>query len=275
MDPPRAEPEEEGDGEERRPTSLQDLPAELLYSIHHLSLSSTLPQVSSHLHLLLSHSSPYHKASFLALRHPKRTLAHAIKYPICTLPVLLALERLSTTSTGKKRKPLRCTELPKRLVRAVDAELDLALLTHMLEAYGSSPNSHKGYFLARAVLANHLPLIRLLLAHGGDPALKDGWAVNAAIGRGDLPLVRLLMEREVVRDAIGEEEGEDEVKGAKGKKRRRTSGGGGGKRRKMEDLRCEPTSGMLEAAVRGQQWAIVDYLTARGAKPNLEVLKLL
>ncbi|KAK4700390.1 hypothetical protein P7C70_g5855, partial [Phenoliferia sp. Uapishka_3] len=146
----------------------------------------------------------------------------------------------------------------------------------MLENYRSSPNSQGGYFLARAVLANHLPLIRLLLSHGADPAMKNGWAVNAAIGAGDLGLVKLLMERETEREAAGEVgELETEGGGGKGKKRRKSGeGGGGGKRRKMES-RCEPTSAMLAAAVKSQQWAIADYLTAKGALPSLEVLKML
>ena len=242
---------------------------QLIYDIHHLSLSSTLSQVSQHLHSLLSASSPRHKATFLLLRHPKRPLAHGIRYPICTLPVVYALERLALA----REKKLKCPELPKRLARGVSSpstatELDLELLEHMLVKYNASPNSHKGYLLARAVLAQHEPLIRLLVAHGADPALKDGWAVNAAIGQGDLALVKLLLEREVVRGDGIDEDGDECV--GKSKKRRRTSAdGGGGKRRRMEN-RCEPTSAMLEMAVRAGQWAIVDYLTARG--PLLSLL---
>lgn len=279
---------------------------QLLYAIHHLSISPSLPYVSSHLLALFTHATPTHKATYLALRHPKRTLAHAVRYPICDLEVVHALERLNERRGGKA---LKCAELPKRLVRgigvaspsnadpptqppaSIEGVLNLELLSYLLTTYSASPNSHNGYFLARAVLAAHLPLVRLLLSHGADPALKKGWAVSAAIAQGDLALVKVLMERELDRSDDG---GDGER--VEGGKKRRKSGGGGGKRRKME-VRCEPTGEMLEAAVRAQQWVIVDYLKARGAfvfclgagrggaaliwasfagaTPNLNVLKLL
>ncbi|KAM0746328.1 hypothetical protein T439DRAFT_329781 [Meredithblackwellia eburnea MCA 4105] len=306
-------------------TGLLDLPAELIYSIHLFSLSPDLPSVNRHLHSILTHSSPTHKATYLHLRHP-RSLAHAIRYPICDLQVVNAFERLASNSKKKKKQKqkdkdkdnkdsqeqddttpdliklkLRCSELPKRLVRGlgttnttkgggVGGPTHIPLLKYMLETYSSSPNSHKGYFLARAVLAKDMSLIRLLLRHGADPALKDGWAVNAAVGTGDLALVKLLMERGIDREDSLEESGIDkpdefkrqnDADGPDARKKRRRSSlekaqGGGGKRRKMEsESRCEPTHTMLEAAVRGQHWHIVDYLTSRGALPSMDVLNML
>ncbi|GAA5875091.1 hypothetical protein JCM3774_003425 [Rhodotorula dairenensis] len=260
-------------------TSLEDLPVELLYEIHLASLSSALPVLSRYFRQVFAATSPYHRARYLYLRHERKTLAHAVKYGICDLEVVHALEK-QASARGKK---LKCPQLPRRLVKGVGriagkdpTQVDLPFITYLLDKYSASPNSHEGYPLARAVFACHLPLIRLLLAYGADPGLKDGWAVTTAISNGDFDLVKLLMERGTERD---DESLSDEVvlvaKGSRSaKKRRRDSNGGGGKRRKMED-RCAATSIMLETAVKAKQWAIVDYLTAKGARPSLNVLSML
>lgn len=133
---------------------------------------------------------------------------------------------------------------------------------YLLQTYGASPNSHGGYFLARAVFAKCLPLVNLLLSYGADPGLKKGWAVVAAIGHGDITLVKLLLERES-GEMAGETEGYSEREGMGSRKRSPEGKEGARKRRKMEE-RCKATSEMLEAAVKNQKWAIVDYLTARG-----------
>ncbi|GAA6046653.1 hypothetical protein JCM3770_003098 [Rhodotorula araucariae] len=259
--------------------SLEDLPFELLMHIHLMSLSPALPNLSRHLRSVFAATSPRHCAQYLTLRHEHKTLAHAIKYPICSLEVVHALERLAQ-ERGKK---LKCSNLPRRLVKGLgksgskDDDVDLPLITYLLDKYGATPNSHDGYPLARAVFARHLPLIRLLLHHGANPALKDGWAVTTAIANGDVDLVKLLMEREVDRgDADGplQEVVLQPREGKSAKKRRRDSGGGGGKRRCMGD-RCRATKEMLETAVKAKQWAIVDYLTAKGAQPSLSVLAML
>ncbi|BGO94955.1 hypothetical protein NBRC10512_008016 [Rhodotorula toruloides] len=257
--------------------TLQDLPVELVLDIHLFSLSSALPIVSRHFRNLFSATSPWHRARFLLLRHERKTLAHAIKYTICTLDVVHVLEKIAH-SQGKK---LKCPQLPRRLFKGIgrgkqEDQVDLPLITHLLETYRSSPNSQDGYPLARAVLGRHLPLIRLLLRHGADPSLKGGWAVTTAIANGDQDLVRMLLEREVDREEAGI--ADDEVifkaKNGSAKKRRRGSTGGGGKRRRVED-RCPATKEMLETAVKAKQWAIVDYLTAKGAPPSLNVLAML
>ncbi|GAA5907049.1 hypothetical protein JCM8208_004499 [Rhodotorula glutinis] len=276
--------------------TFEDLPFELLMHVHLLSLSHTLPIVSRHLRATFASTTPHHRARFLFLRHDHKTLSHAIKYPICTLDVVHALERLAKL----RGKRLKCSTLPRRLVKGLgktgaakgsgkgggkpDGDVDLELITYLLDTYHASPNSHDGYPLARAVFARHLPLIRLLLQSGANPALKDGWAVTTAIANGDADLVKLLMEREVERD--DEDDSADEGPlhevvlerggGKASKKRRRDSGGGGGKRRRvaMGD-RCRATKEMLETAVKAKQWGIVDYLTAKGAPPSLSVLAML
>ncbi|GAA5984553.1 hypothetical protein JCM10908_003396 [Rhodotorula pacifica] len=266
---------------------LVDLPVELLYDIHLASLSSALPVLSRYFRSVFAATSPFHRAQYLYLRHDRKTLAHAVKYGICNLDVMHALEK-QASARGKK---LKCPQLPRRLVKGVGriagagkdpTEVDLPFIAYLLDKYSASPNSHEGYPLARAVFARHLPLVRLLLSHGADPGLKDGWAVTTAISNGDHDLVKLLMERGAERDDDDDDTepaSEDTVLVAKGsprpaKKRRRESNGGGGKRRKMED-RCQATSIMLETAVKAKQWTIVDYLTAKGARPSLNVLSML
>ncbi|KAG8910423.1 hypothetical protein FRC01_006346 [Tulasnella sp. 417] len=57
------------------------------------------------------------------------------------------------------------------------------------------PDSHQGYFLARAVHLNHEPLVDLLLAHGANPLQKLGVAIKFAIGRKDERMVKRLMSK--------------------------------------------------------------------------------
>ncbi|GAA5899883.1 uncharacterized protein JCM6883_006022 [Sporobolomyces salmoneus] len=277
---------------------LVDLPVELLLHIHILSLSSALPFLSRSFHHLFSSTSPYHKATYLLLRHPaNKTLSHAIRYSVCTLEVLQTLERIM------KGKKLKCPQLPRRLFSTLspsrhcsNPDLDhLPLIRYLLEKYKASPNSHNGYPLARAVFSGDFELIRLLLDHGADPGLKEGWAVVTAIMKGSndkaggLSMVRALIEPDypLPVSASSTPNGSDHEGGGgdtqgnvsdKQKKRKRDRNGESGsspaKRARLED-RCKPTPEMLETAVKTKQWDIVDYLTKKGAIPNLDVLKLL
>lgn len=248
---------------------------QLLLDIHLLSLSSALPFVSRHLHSLFSNSSAHHRAQYLAAAHPRSTLQHAVRYPICSLPVVHALERIKSLWDNRPGHALRCPELPKRLLKGLGAtspaaaevwrSRHLPMIEYLFDRYGSSANSGKGYFLSRAVLARNRPFIELLLAHDADPALNQGYAVNLAIGTGDLGLVKLLMEKEVHTRPKDEDVDTTEQGGKKGKKKRRreSDGGGGGKRRKTED-RCKATSKMLEVAMKEENWEIVTYLQSKG-----------
>ncbi|GAA5968988.1 hypothetical protein JCM3765_002275 [Sporobolomyces pararoseus] len=277
---------------------LADLPVELLLHIHLLSLSSALPHLSRSFRALFSSTSPYHKASYLLLRHPAhKTLSHAIRYPICTLPVLQTIERINKEKKGKK---LKCPQLPRRLFsrlspsqHSTNPSLDhLSLIQYLLKEYKASPNSHTGYPLARAVYSGDFELIRVLLDNGADPGLKEGWAVVTAIMKGSddkaggLAMVRALIERDyplpIPRSDRSEESttggGTFHSDGPQKKKRKRDKTerveSSPAKRVKLED-RCKPTPEMLETAVKYKQWDITDYLTKKGATPNLNVLKLL
>lgn len=145
------------------------------------------------------------------------------------------------------------------------------MIEYLLEKYQASANSRNGYFLARAVLARHLPFVELLLRHDADPSLNDGYAVNVAIGTGDLALVKLLMEREPherpteeleVAEAV-DGDGDGQRRKKKKKRRRESDGGGGSKRRKVQD-RCKATSRMLEVAMKEENWEMVTYLQSKG-----------
>lgn len=246
---------------------MENLPAELLESIHLFSLSPALPNVTRRLHSIFSETTKNHRARYLLLSHPHNTLHRALKYPITDLPVLHALERLCTKQT------LKTKELPRRLLSA--ATTDLPLIRYLLDHYAVSPNSKKGYFLSKAVFIVHLPLVQLLLDYGADPTLNANWSVRNAIAKGDLRLVRMLLEGDYVHPDLADEDtptlddGADAI-GKRTKRRISTESGGGTPRKKVKlGERCKATGEMLEVAVSRGEWRIVDYLRGRGALRSL------
>lgn len=159
---------------------------------------------------------------------------------------------------------------------------DLPLLTHLIIQLHANPNSSRGYPLAKAVLARHIPLIQILLQNGADPSTKDHMAIMLAIGRRDLELVRLLIERyDDDEDKYNSWAQAFHGTGMKGdsmtvnssginKKRKRNDGGGRGgkmtsppKKRKLED-RCRVTSDMLELAVKQGSEDLIQYFMSKG-----------
>lgn len=118
----------------------------------------------------------------------------SLRHPICSIPVVEKLERLSSAK-------LSCHELPRRIFRNTSMTID-PLLIYLFEHYDPSPNSHKGYPLCRAVLAKNYELIGLLLDHGADPGIKSSLPVQVAISLRDLKAVRMLIERENGQDRI-------------------------------------------------------------------------
>lgn len=94
-----------------------------------------------------------------------------------------------------KRRPLTCSELPRRLFRTIDvAEPIHPLLDYLMNTYSPSPNSHKGYPLCRAVLTSNITLISYLLDHNANPAVHGALPVRLATQTGRLDLVKLLVE---------------------------------------------------------------------------------
>lgn len=92
--------------------------------------------------------------------------------------------------------PLSCSELPRRIFRTlrVDDKID-PLLRYLVERFVPSANSHKGYPLCRAVLAQNLEYIDFLLSHGASPSANDGLAIEIAISKQRLDIVKRLVER--------------------------------------------------------------------------------
>ncbi|KAK6907792.1 hypothetical protein L486_05714 [Kwoniella mangroviensis CBS 10435] len=92
---------------------------------------------------------------------------------------------------------LQCTEIPRRLFRdPFDPGRPIhPLIKYLFDKYQSSPNSHKGYPLFRAILTSNYELVTFLLEHGADPGIKDCFALDIAISMKDLKMVKLLVER--------------------------------------------------------------------------------
>lgn len=175
--------------------------------------------------------------------------------------------------------PRQSVDVPKRLFRNLgssgkqlptrfDSE-DLPLLRHILDNLAANADASKGYALAKAVLARHVPLIRLLLANGADPSLKENMSVMLAVGRDDVEIVKLLVEREQEDGQSASDTAPLRNTGRQqghGKKRKRSRSGGEGspgKKRKLED-RLSVTSAMLELAVRQKCQPLIQYFMAKG-----------
>ncbi|KAI0315076.1 hypothetical protein OF83DRAFT_1029799, partial [Amylostereum chailletii] len=245
---------------------LDTLPVELLYEIHFYALSEFLPHASRRLHAVFKSAPPTVHAEYLlgrCLPLPKQKphacpIARALRYPICTQPVLDALLR-HPSCPEPSTDPL---PLPRRLFPAgapppggfKDRHAPLPFLRHLFShprLPTPDPNSHDGYPLVRAVVAGHTPLVRFLLDHGAAPKRKDGLAVLAAIRRRDLALVKLLVEPP-----------------AQGGQAAR------GKRRRMPD-RVEVGPLMLKTAVQCQADDIVEYLMKeKGCVPDMKTITM-
>lgn len=104
--------------------------------------------------------------------------------------------RSEPPSSVQSAPDLSCSELPRRLFRSlrVDEKID-PLLRYLVERFTPSANSHKGYPLCRAVLAQNLEYIDFLLAHGANPSANDGLAIEIAISKHRLDIVKRLVER--------------------------------------------------------------------------------
>ena len=216
-------------------------------------------------------------------------ITYALRFPLCTLPVLSALlERPTTTSIAstntdtnasankrtKTRHPDACgssssrsrpPELPRRLFRRLSAS-GAEVLPLLRYLYGSDSDtkvrrtwpdpdadSHDGYALVRAVNVGAMPLVRFLLEHGASPGRRKALSVKLAIKKRDLALVRLLVEPPDV---------------CPGERKR-------GKRRRLAD-RVQVDSGMLKYAVTCGAHDIAEYLMhEKGCMPDLETLSLL
>ncbi|KZP00379.1 hypothetical protein CALVIDRAFT_595201 [Calocera viscosa TUFC12733] len=230
---------------------LADLPVELLYDILISSASPSLPLLSRRLHAVCASAPPsirarYLISSFLQLaeeahapslnppaapsRPPaKYPLAHFLHYPLCTLPVLLALERLwptntpepepetQTQSTGSPSPSspapvppplpaLRPTvdldsamwNLPKRLFRALPACAELPERARVDGAGGGDRAQDQGQGQGQrneaAGEAAYPLLSHLLHSYPFNADSHSGYPLAMSVRASHLPLVRLLLQ---------------------------------------------------------------------------------
>ncbi|KAF8589351.1 hypothetical protein K439DRAFT_1628786 [Ramaria rubella] len=261
--------------------SLTDLPVELIAELYMLALSPVFPHTCKYIHSAIQSSPSSVHAKYIFGRHPPGVyctsskdapiyisgspFTRALRYPICTIPVLESMLRI-ISRTPRKEINIDISntfELPRRLFRSLgksEATLNadsepLPLLRFLWEERPSfsfvTPivNSHDGYPLVRAVHARFTPLIRFLLDHGADPEKRDYMAVKVAIGKKDLELVKMLIEFE------------PEAKANATKKRRRAD-------------RVEVKPFMLDMAVRYDARDIVQYLMEeKGCIPHMKTLR--
>lgn len=186
-------------------------------------------------------------------------------------------------------QPLLCPELPRRLFRTTkptsssfstpssshrskSSTMLTPTLLHLFTHYHPSPNSHKGYPLCRAVLANDRVLIDFLLSQGADPSLKDGLALQIAINKKDLELVRLLLEGTTTAAAGATAKRKrgldmDESAGAGG-------AGAGGQERKKKKKNAEKvqvTPDLMRKVMASGSREIVDYFVHEKGRCSLIV----
>jgi hypothetical protein len=122
--------------------------------------------------------------------------------------------------------------LPKRLFATLsEGRVDLDFIKLLLEDYHASPNSNRGYPLARAVKAQHDSLIDLLLQHGANPAANNYVPLALAVKEKQLELFKTL-HKAADWARLDKEEIE---------------------------------SALLERAAKAKAWTIFDYLTYQGA----------
>lgn len=147
--------------------------------------------------------------------------------------------------------------------------IDFPILRYMLVELHANPDSSKGYPLARAVLARHIPLIHLLLHHGADPSVRENMSVMLAIGRNDTEITRMLIEyTEPIVDVLDELVVCDSTTTAEGTacRRKRSLRDTSQKPRKKKRFtdRIDVTSAMLELAVKQKHEPLIQYFLAKG-----------
>ncbi|KAH9945003.1 uncharacterized protein BXZ73DRAFT_86588 [Epithele typhae] len=309
-----------------RTLALDHLPVELLYEIYSFALSSAFPLTSKYIYTVFKTAPSSIHGDFLIDSYNAQSqksatarafgfISQALRYPICTIPVLSSVFH----NPRCPRIPMRGnhdfmpTVLPRRLFRNLsprhhgswtDTDEPLPFLRFLYTHPRIPPiatNSHDGYALTRAVFADHVPLIRFLLANEASPGCRDNIAVMVAIRKRNLPLVRMLIERDWTGpvDSLemkpkrrkkllfaGGPGGDDgtEPGGSEGSHTASSdasgssSGGGGstlGKRRKLGD-RVKTDSIMLREAVKGDARDIVDYLMKeKGVSPDMQTVLLM
>ncbi|PCH42238.1 hypothetical protein WOLCODRAFT_132263 [Wolfiporia cocos MD-104 SS10] len=205
--------------------SLDTLPIEILYEIHHYAASQELPLVCRHLYAVFKFAPSSVHAEYLLRRchtgNPASLISLVLRYPLCTQSVIEAILRSPACPPSVQKDRQLPLELPRRLFRTLaprpsgtplhnrhrrqsregwsENDHPLPFLRYLYDHPrfpAPDTNAHDGYALTRAVHAGFMPLVRFLLENGASPAYKDGLAVMVAIRQKDLSMVRLLIERD-------------------------------------------------------------------------------
>ncbi|GJJ08123.1 hypothetical protein Clacol_002331 [Clathrus columnatus] len=275
--------------------TLTNLPAELIYELYLWALSPSFPFVSRYVYSIIKSCSPNVHARYILGRHTPtlcrsdegvvcisgQFLTRALRYPICTIPVLEVIPRLIADNLLLPSEIPNATlkdtfELPKRIFRSLDYSSSarppgfdsdpLPLLRvlwrkasttrtssppSMIGFIEPSANLPGGYPLFRAVHARFPHLIQFLLDRGADPKLQKYAAVKAAIIAKDLEIVKMLIEC-----------GPEQVQ----------TSGSNKKRKRTDRLNIEGF--LLDLAVRVDARDIVRYfMVEKGGVPDMKTLR--
>ncbi|KAG9096007.1 hypothetical protein FRC06_009176 [Ceratobasidium sp. 370] len=289
-----------------RPTGLLDLPPELLFDILVYSTSPQFPLVNKHVFHTFKHASPFVRAEFILCRYynsldkprggssPTSVMHAALSYPMCTIPVLDALERISppllalssadrrrvsvspgrwlfrnlyTDPKPKRRKPgpLAAALAPASGPRNQNQSPRSNPL-QFLELLGARyalvfPERESAFALSTCVRAGpaQYPLLRFLLRAGADPGASHCLALQVAATVGNMEVMKMLVEPS---DAdIGLLDGQ--------------AGRVGGKRRRVAD-RVQPTRKVLLAAVKAKHTELARWLIhEKGVIPDMATMHML
>ncbi|EJU05086.1 hypothetical protein DACRYDRAFT_114365, partial [Dacryopinax primogenitus] len=320
---------EQGEEEGTVLLTLEHLPVELLWDILILSVSPSLPLVSHRLHSVCNSAPPsirarYILSSFLALSptsqptspdppsipspaptpfrsaQSKWIYAHALLFPICTLPVFLALERIwaqvsplegsepeaSQDGAGAKTRNGNGTGsgAPARPVVDLDSEM-WTLPRRIFRSLPSLSSPSPSNRLSPPGTSDPYPLLaHILPLYPYNTSSHLGYPLSMSVRAGHLPLIRLLLERGAnpalkdslaVRIAIAKRdlglvrllvEREDACSRREGWGKKR-------KRRRLSD-RVQVDPGMLQLAVKLDARDIVQYLMERGCVPDMKTLRM-
>lgn len=284
-----------------KPTGLLDLPPELLFDILAYSASSYLPLVNKHLLHTFKYAPPSCCAHFilgqlgellprmLTPSTPRLILESALSYPMCTIAVLGALERMAplvalsasvlksihvtpgrwlfrnlhTQPRPKRRHKLGTgfTPAPTSAPPTPNPRTNpLPFLESIANRYTILFRSQSSAFaLAMCVRAGRAqyPLLQFLLRNRADPGAHSCLALQVAATLGDIDALKLMIEPS---DAEREAQ-EGKVKG--------------GKRRRIED-RVQPTTKVLFAAVKAKHIDVAEWLMReKGVVPDMATMQML
>ncbi|EIW67497.1 hypothetical protein TREMEDRAFT_33512 [Tremella mesenterica DSM 1558] len=190
--------------------------AQLVQSIHLLSLNPFLPQVSKRIYSTLHNSSPTTIATYLLSLYahygPEDVLVRSVRHPVCDVGVCREIRRLwdmrrgdfsveevEKTQDGVKIGPLSCVELPRRLFRppfllpTSSFKPPRASQTTVFSSnqHTQDPLSVDETFSANSTL--HPLLIHLFSTYSPSPNSHKGYPLCRAVLARDVSLIQFLL----------------------------------------------------------------------------------